>query len=146
MKKNKIIFCFLSLSLFSFHLNAQITILASDFNATYSNTNPLIVTQDTTIILNENIIFSGQSEVIKAGGTFGQTQENKLVFEAENGNSVIVDQNSIWSLSTFNSQSHIIQFTGNAVLEQKGNATIYLNGAKFILDESSRWIPQFPVL
>lgn len=143
MEKKKLHVCFFSLFLFSFPIDAQISILASEFNAIYSNTHPLIITENTTIILDENIIFSGFSEEIKAGGTFGQDQENRLVFDAERGNSVIVDKNSIWSLSTFNSQNHIIQFTGNAVLEQRGNATIHLNGARFVLDESTVWIPSF---
>ncbi len=140
----KVLFSSIGLLLLSStpHLSADVTILASEFNQMFSNANPLVVTENTTIELDEDIVING--EPIKTGGNFGQGQENRLIFNAQNGNMVIVEQSGIWQLTTFTSPNHIVQFTGNAELIFESGAIIRFNGGQLIMSNNTRIIPQPP--
>lgn len=80
-------------------ITADTTILASEFNSMFSNANPLIITEDTTIELDEDIMIDG--EPIQAAAPFGG-MESRLIFNAYSGNKVIIVSGGIWDLSTFN--------------------------------------------
>jgi len=127
------IFLFGALFLFSSFAVADVTILASDFNATYSAANPLNLTENTEIILDENIVIS-TSEIL-----FNATTTVTLSFTPQNNNKLIVANNTVWNLSTFISQNHKI--ICKAELITGAGSTILQNGGVIILQDTA-WTPQ----
>ena len=122
-------------------ITADTTILASEFNRMFSNTNPLIIIENTTIELDEDIIING--EPIKAAAPFGGV-ENSFIFNTNMGNKVIIVSSGIWDLSTFNTENHIVQFTGDAEFILDPGATLRLNGGQLVMSDNRHIIPQFP--
>lgn len=115
------------------YLSAE-TILASDFNATYSCQNPFIANDTTTIILNEDISIEGVCELIEPGDGF-DSKNDRIIVTASTGNRVVIRQSSTWKIGL------TIQFTGNAHLEKEPGAIIYLlNKTNLIMSENSRYI------
>lgn len=128
------------LTCFPFCISALVTqILASEFNRTYSNANPLIVDETTIIELDESIIFLGLSESIKAGAAFGQDGEDRLIFNSINPqNRVEVETNATWVLTTFSTPNHIVQFTGIAELIFAAGSTLLLGGGQLIMSDTTQ--------
>lgn len=126
-------FLFIIISIF-FHVDTKTTsILASDFNATYCATNPLDISDDTEIILDEDIIIS-TSEIV-----FNALTPITLTFTPQGNNKLIIANNTVWNLSTFSSEEYIV--ICKAPLITKGGSTILQNGGVIIL-QNTTWTPQ----
>ncbi|HXW86024.1 MAG TPA: hypothetical protein VEK38_01635 [Candidatus Bathyarchaeia archaeon] len=131
-------------TIFPVCMYADVFFLASVFNQQFSCTHPYIMTQNTTIDLDENIIISGNCPLIIADKTLNL--RGTLTFTSATNNAVIVEQESIWQLSSFFRDTQIIQFTGNALLTMGPGAVLVMNGAQLRFAGSSIWnfIPESP--
>jgi hypothetical protein len=95
-----------------------LTITASAFN---SGTLPFTLTETTTIILDEDIVFtdSGLYAPIITSGSF--TADDMLIFTATDGFQVFINTDTIWQYN-FN-----IEFQGNAQLMMAPGSGLYAN-------------------
>lgn len=116
----------------------SLMITASDFNQNYSEQNPLMLTENTVIKMDEDIII----KTIKPLFTIeNSTQSIELVFSQEEIKlfQVIIKKDAVFNLKTFTKTSQKIIFK-NTDLNAQNKSKIFLNGAHLVFIDGGAFV------
>lgn len=99
----------------------------------------IIANGNATLILNQDIIINNICHIL-AGPDFGAEYPQRLKIYATSPRSIIVKTGGILDLSSFNSSTQILEFTGYAQLVLERGAIILLHGGKLIMSDNTHII------
>ncbi len=99
---------------------------------------PMVIDNETSIELNEDIIIASRGTPFIPTGNFGHHTTEKLIITSKKGCAIIVTSTGFWDLSLFNSPTKTIEFRGNARLILEKGARLHGMQSTLIFTEQSR--------
>jgi hypothetical protein len=115
------------------------TLLASTFNQTYSCHTPLIIEDSITIVLDEDILISGDDVCTPIVASPFLNLRGTITFVSTHNHAVVIGAGTVWDLRSFSRATQAIIFSGNATLIMNPGGGIALNQAKFLFTQNSVW-------